>query len=400
MGRLGLRGVAGRTRFRLAFTPSGECPHLVASMRNSTSLLGVTEGFYGAALGLADWGDALVRFGDAIGADHVILNALTPSPFLATARVDESELLRYYSRQAEVEDDGPRIEGVRGGEVVLGSALMPDTDYVRTAHYNELIRPLGGRHSVFARATAPAAGSSLYVCRGEARGAFEASDAGIVAALMPHLSLAIALASRRSVPGREPDGEQALLEAFHGAALICDGEARVLAANASARSLLDAADGISLGTTRLAAMTAADTERLRRAIACAACGTEWWDPPAVRMRLRRRSGRPALSLRLAPLGRFGHDAGNPRSVGIFISQPDAAIRVDRAALSDAFGLARREGEVVVLLAEGLTLSGIAAALGLSVGTVRQYLKRAFDKTGRHSQAAIVALAREFATPEE
>ena len=81
---------------------------------------------------------------------------------------------------------------------------------------------------------------------------------------------------------------------------------------------------------------------------------------------------------------------------IFLKEPDAPPRIDRPALSDTFGLTRRECEIVCHLAEGMGVDGIAGHLGLRVGTVRQNLKSAYEKTQVHNQAALVALALSFA----
>lgn len=363
-------------------------------MPNSTALLHLTEGFYGAALGLGSWRAALEGFADTLGADHMILNAATPSPFLATARVDEADVMWAFSLQAYLNDDGPPTAGVQEGEATMQSFLMPDAEYRRTAHFNELIRPLGGHHSIYGKATAAARGSSLFVCRGARRAAFEDADVAVVAALMPHLSMALAFGARLAT-GTRPSGEGALLEAFQGPALICDANARVLRANAAARALLEATDGIALGAARLASMNPADTERLRDIIANVSLGTGWSRPGSVRIRLQRRAGRVALSLRLVPAGHICSAIGDPRSVAIFITEPDAPLPVDRPAVAEAYGLAPREVEVASLMAAGASITGIAAATGLKVATVRVYLKHVFDKTNAHSQASLVALLRGF-----
>jgi DNA-binding CsgD family transcriptional regulator len=65
--------------------------------------------------------------------------------------------------------------------------------------------------------------------------------------------------------------------------------------------------------------------------------------------------------------------------------------IDPAVVAEALRLTRRESEVAALLAKGIGLDGIAAQLDLGVGTVRNHLKRALDKTDTRSQAALVSL---------
>jgi DNA-binding CsgD family transcriptional regulator len=59
-------------------------------------------------------------------------------------------------------------------------------------------------------------------------------------------------------------------------------------------------------------------------------------------------------------------------------------------LRDAYGLTVGEARTAALVGSGLSNPAVAAALGISVNTVRTQLARCFDKTGVHSQ---VALAR-------
>jgi DNA-binding CsgD family transcriptional regulator len=87
---------------------------------------------------------------------------------------------------------------------------------------------------------------------------------------------------------------------------------------------------------------------------------------------------------------------HPPHVAIFITEPDAAPTIDRPAVAEAFKLTPRETDVAVLLAGGFGPDEIAIRLKLGIGTVRHHLKRVFDKSGTHSQAALVALIRGFA----
>ena len=56
-------------------------------------------------------------------------------------------------------------------------------------------------------------------------------------------------------------------------------------------------------------------------------------------------------------------------------------------------LTRRECEVVMLVAEGLTNAQIAERLWISPGTVRRHLQNAFAKLGVHTRTAAVARLR-------
>jgi len=62
------------------------------------------------------------------------------------------------------------------------------------------------------------------------------------------------------------------------------------------------------------------------------------------------------------------------------------------------GLTPRELDVLELLLRGLTYDGIAAQLGLGVGTVKTYRARAFERLGIHFKNELFALALSHGQP--
>ncbi|HTW70721.1 MAG TPA: helix-turn-helix transcriptional regulator [Acetobacteraceae bacterium] len=81
------------------------------------------------------------------------------------------------------------------------------------------------------------------------------------------------------------------------------------------------------------------------------------------------------------------------AVAVLLALPRKPSQIDLrpGALLDAFCLTDREAAVAVLLAEGLSLEDVACRLDIQIGTVRNYLKSLFEKTGTHRQAQLVAL---------
>ncbi len=108
-------------------------------------------------------------------------------------------------------------------------------------------------------------------------------------------------------------------------------------------------------------------------------------------------GDAPLLLTVLPVLRLGAvvpGVGAPR-VAIFITETDAPRAIDRAAVREAFHLTQRECDVAARLAGGFDLNRIAAELQIGRGTVRSHLTQIYEKTGAHSQAALVALLARF-----
>ena len=273
--------------------------------------------------------------------------------------------------------------------------MVREREWERSAYYNEIIRPMNGYYGLMSgRWQYPNDRFILAACRARSTGAFDASQTAMLGALMPHLATAVELHLRLCASRQNGEGLARLLDRLETGVILVDAAALPLFANARAQQIAGEADGLLLFDDEVAGATSAATERLRKAIAaCARAETN-----RHRVWLERPSRRQPLLLSLLPLARLDATLPGTRAprVAIFITEPDAPAAVDRIALADAYRLTRRESEVAMLLADGLTIDAIAARLGVGRGTVRSHLERLFDKTGARSQPALVALLRGFA----
>ena len=291
----------------------------------------------------------------------------------------------------------PYFGACASGAVTSRAQLVSDRDFERSAVYNEIIRPVNGFHALTAVQRAPGSAFFLSVCRPRHAKPFSQADATRLTTLMPHLAAALQFHRRFHVTERGFASLARVLDRLTTAVILVDGRGAPVFANAQALAIADQADGLIIDEAGVAGATPDDTRRLGKAVAEASA-----DAAVLgrRLRLDRPSMRPALSLSLVPVWRLGIDVPGVRQarVAIFVTEPDAPAEIDQGAVADAFHLTARESEVATLLARGLSVVEIAAALGLRSTGVRQYLKRIFDKTGARSQAALVSLMRGFAQP--
>jgi DNA-binding CsgD family transcriptional regulator len=176
------------------------------------------------------------------------------------------------------------------------------------------------------------------------------------------------------------------------AAVAVDGAARVLFANDAAVSLLAAADGIAEIGGCLHACMPAVTERLHSLIAAAAAvsvgrGVDCGGPLA----LPRRRG-PALVGMVTPLRNEWLDFANGRPAAlVLLRAPGGATALDSGSLQTVYDLTPTEARTACELARGKGAHEIAAAMGISIHTVRTHIRNAMRKVGAGRQAALVAI---------
>jgi DNA-binding NarL/FixJ family response regulator len=212
--------------------------------------------------------------------------------------------------------------------------------------------------------------------------------------LTAHITLALRLQHRFSILERHTDLLTKTFDRMEEGIIVVDARGTPLAINLAAEQLLAARNGIAFGAAGLSGATKASTEKLRQGITRAATPMI---AEVTRLHLPRRPPQPPLLADILPLGQLGLSSPGsaPPSVVVLLREPNESAGVDRAAIMEFYQLTTREAEVAALLAAGMTVQMIARKLNLANGTVRNHLKRVFEKTDTHSQVALLAVLRSF-----
>jgi DNA-binding CsgD family transcriptional regulator len=386
-------------------------------MQRANALLGVIDRIYSAAVNPEEWEPALEAITELFVAEHTTLVALqNAAPTLVVAdRVERDRLARLLWAGANGLLGPVGLAQVPLGQIKTRSEMVSDREFLRSDYFNEFIRPVRSFDSAFSRQEAASALVNVAVCRQQAGGRFTPDDLVLLRALLPHLRNAVELHHRLRAADVQSRDFVRLLDRLGTGVILADGAARPIYVNARAQRVIAENDGLTIDRGGLAASGAAATRRLRAAL------RDLDGPPAapggygngngalataercVRIRIERPSLRPPLLLSLVPFtniagnGFAAHGAAVPR-IAIFIDAVDAPPAVNREAAADVFALTRREADVAAMIARGYAPGEAAQRLSLSVATVRNHLKRVFDKTGAHSQAALVALIRGLKAP--
>lgn len=174
-----------------------------------------------------------------------------------------------------------------------------------------------------------------------------------------------------------------ILDRMRDAVFLVSADRELSYANAAARQVLDEARILKLHKERVTACAPAAEDILRRAVA-GACNSRSNTSRAIAI---SRAGRASAVLTVLP---FEGTGGEPNVLLILagqVAQGEASI----AQVQQLFRLTRSEAEICLGLAEGLSITEIAARRVVSPSTVRVQLKSASAKLGCKRQAEIVLL---------
>lgn len=388
-------------------------------MGRDEAILDAVRRLYGAALAPDEWPQALPSIISAVGGHAIMLSDLhlgTRSvDFTINSGVDPTTLAGVVPAvEAGLFDRW--INALLPDRALRSSAIVPDGEFMRSEFYNLGVRPTGTFYAATAAAQYSARRSGFVsVARRLGSPDYDAADMAALQVLVPHLAAALKVRARLGEARLHAANAYAVLDRVDAGVILVDAQARVHFANTRAAALVSEADGLSVTSGGLVAARPDETRRLRRAIAfvarlsakvslsdtAGAIVRSATEAAASRLRLSRPSLRPKLVVSVVPLGRGGlnGDCGPELQVAVFVAEPDGPVDISASALAELFELTPREAAIAVRLAQGADLAEIARELVIGLGTVRNHLKRVFDKTGTNRQSHLVRLIlRGLGTP--
>lgn len=176
-----------------------------------------------------------------------------------------------------------------------------------------------------------------------------------------------------------------MLKATPFPALVITETAHVLYANALARDVLNAGDGLESRHGVLRFQHDEDQTRFDRVVGRVGNSPDAQD--AVVFRLERPSGKRALALTI--LQAESAAPGPPMWI-VFISDTNERIVLQPQWIEAMFDVTRGEARVLALVSAGMSAEDIGATLRIATATVRVHLRNVYRKLKLNRQSDLVA----------
>jgi DNA-binding CsgD family transcriptional regulator len=306
------------------------------------------------------------------------------------------EILEYYINHFFLEKDiwYQKIrDHCRPGSVVTGSAMISEDELRQTSFYQEILKPsdagylLGGLLAMDAQMN-----TGIAISRPLGGKDFGAEEKSLLGLLLPHMIRAWQLQSHFGTGLHQ--ATQSSMEQVGTAMILIGKDCEIIYVNRAAESILRQQDGLLQKNARLAVRSAAEHNKLNQALRQSAATAQRKGGYAGQaIQVTRPSGRKAYQLLVSPLNLYCEQGILPlrAAVCVFIHDPERYERLSSGLLQDLYRLTRSECRVAQLFYQGMTLVETADRLGISVNTVRTHLYRIMEKTGTHTQAALMKL---------
>jgi len=279
--------------------------------------------------------------------------------------------------------------GEAATDVMLASAeTMQRSEFLHDwLRPNDLLYSIGG---VLERT--PDAHILMSVLRSPKAGPIATVELDVFRQLIPHVRRALQIRRQLALGGTTSAVAAEGLARLATGAILVDGTARVLFANAVAERFLQAGNGIEAKNGTLVASLRSANAKLQELIgqAVATSAGKGRDAGGALL-LPRRAGRP-LSVLVCPLNAETMPFGFPSPLAIvFVRDPDKAAVAGVQALRRLFNLTPTEARLAQALVSGRSVDDFAETNRISVQTARTHLKNLMAKTWTRRQGELIAL---------
>lgn len=177
------------------------------------------------------------------------------------------------------------------------------------------------------------------------------------------------------------------LDDLDAGAIFADANGRVIEANKIGEEILRAGDALTLHDGQICARRNFETAKLASLIANATVPGS--APPAGCMLIARDGGRPALIVRIAPVGPGQSWCAIPLAL-ILVSTPRENL-VSERELAELYGLSPAESRLALELVRGKRMKEIVGDFGVQITTLRTQLSAILKKCDVERQSDLVRL---------
>jgi hypothetical protein len=274
------------------------------AMSIEDDILAAIDLIYEAAFDSNLWPTVLIRLADTIGTAQIGILSLDRRARTYDSiapRCDPVMDAKFKNYWAFHNPLWPHTIGWPVHRIFQTDDLISRRNFIKTSFFNEWMRP--------AEFGVAAMGANLLVGNeistiftvGNAPGKDEISEkqSRIFKAVLPHIDRAIRIHRRLQLRDLDHDTTPDRLERMHRGVMLVDGAARVLFANAAARTLLHAGRGLALKEGCVE--NTGGSHVLQRLIASCIQNTRAQSGPGGKMSIPRGTNRPPLRVTVAPL---------------------------------------------------------------------------------------------------
>ncbi len=361
---------------------------------------------YDAATDPELWSRTLVEIADAtngVGA-HIFGADSKPGKdnkerlvtFSFLGRLDEN-VYRIFSERHVINSLSAVMDDSPPGKFVLSDSIVPLPELQRTALFDEVLQPLGISHcSMVSLAAKNDLRVGLVIGRGERHGPHDPEALRFLSRLYPHIRRSLGLTFRLEGYKELQRAQYDVLDHLSTGVILLDGRARIIYANAAARSHSVEGGALRLRSTGVTTDSISHSRQLNGLIRSALLGT-----PVRAMSVPRPDGHLltvlVLSVRGKDLARFTDAGLSDAAALVFVMDPLNRSDIPIAWIMDAYGLTQAEARVALAASAGTTVIETAIQLGLSPNTVKTHLRKVFAKTGTNRQAELARLLASIGT---
>ncbi|MFZ5784736.1 MAG: helix-turn-helix transcriptional regulator [Pseudomonadota bacterium] len=330
-----------------------------------------------------------------VGGDSVLVTAQYPGAgrtSLLASNLDDRFLAEY--ARGWWAKDGWMLGALsrQRGRAYLGSDLVPDTEWMRSEIYNELVKSYADcRHCLGTIVDVEDGRCVVGFHRPATAPDFTEADRRILQGLLPHLGQALRLGERLARRDEAHHLTRLALDALSFGLIVVDSSCRPLLMNRRAERCLALGDGLMGGRsqTPLRAGNIAQTRGLHRLVDVAAARDS---PLPGAMQIGRSHSDTPLTLLVSPLVGATADlfALRRRAALLFVLDIEP-VGPSVRTLRSLFGLTPAEADLAERLGRGAHLKDIASERDVHLETLRSQLKAIFQKTDTDRQSALVRL---------